>query len=97
MKIITVPLDVTLYPDIVTRTIMDIRMKLGTSRIELNCRHILSQKESLLVIDFFNTRGKLYTLRYNLPPDTPERAERRVSRLLYLSHNKLNVIDDVAV
>ncbi|WP_261422003.1 hypothetical protein [Serratia quinivorans] len=25
-----------------------------------------------------------YTLRYNLPPDTPERTERRVSLLLHL-------------
>ncbi|WP_231922077.1 hypothetical protein [Serratia ficaria] len=38
----------------------------------------------MLVIDFCNEKNERYTLRYNLPPDTPERTERRVSLLLYL-------------
>ncbi|CAI0699125.1 Uncharacterised protein [Serratia ficaria] len=38
----------------------------------------------VLVIDFCNEKNERYTLRYNLPPDTPERTERRVSLLLYL-------------
>lgn len=33
---------------------------------------------------FCNENNERYTLRYNLPPDTPERTERRVSLLLYL-------------
>ena len=42
-----------------------------------------------LVIDFFNERGKLYTLRYNLPSDSPERTERRIALLLHLLRQDL--------
>lgn len=96
MKIITASQETALYPGMVTSSIMDVRMKLGMSRIQLNYRKIFNQIVPMLVIDFFNDKGKLYTLRYNLPPDTPERTERRVSRLLYLLRKELDVAGDAA-
>lgn len=97
MKIITAPNHSELYPDLVTANIMDVRMKLGMSRISLNYRTVLGAVLPMLVIDLFNEKGKLYTLRYNLPPDTPERTERRISLLLSLIHKQLSATDNATV
>lgn len=94
MKIITAPNHSTLYPDLVTANIMDVRMKLGMSRISLNYRTVMGAVLPMLVIDLFNEKGKLYTLRYNLPPDTPERTERRISLLLSLIQKQLSATDN---
>ncbi|BEM75861.1 hypothetical protein SME36J_52840 (plasmid) [Serratia marcescens] len=96
MKIITAPQETALYPGLVASAIMDVRMKLGMSRIQLNYRKIFNQIVPMLVIDFFNDKGKLYTLRYNLPPDTAERTELRVSLLLHLLRKDLDVAGDAA-
>lgn len=96
MKIITAPQETVLYPGLVASGIMDVRMKLGMSRIQLNYRKIFNQIVPMLVIDFFNDKGKLYTLRYNLPPDTPERTERRVSLLLHLLRKDLDAGSEAA-
>lgn len=96
MKIITAPQETALYPGLVASAIMNVRMKLGMSRIQLNYRKIFNQIVLVLVIDFFNDKGKLYTLRYNLPPDTAERTERRVSLLLHLLRKDLDVAGDAA-
>jgi len=94
MKIITAPNHSALYPDLVTANIMDVRMKLGMSRISLNYRTVLGAVFPMLVIDLFNEKGKLYTLRYNFPPDTPERTERRMSLLLSLIQKQLSATDN---
>lgn len=96
MKIITAPQETTLYPGLVARTVMDVRMKLGMSRISLSYREVLGNLMPVLAVDFYNEKGKLYTLRYNLPPDTPERTERRVSLLLHLLRKDLDVAGDAA-
>ncbi|MDJ8697398.1 hypothetical protein LD915_21250 [Salmonella enterica] len=93
MNIITAPQDMSLYPGLATRSVLDIRMKLDMSRISLNHRQILNAFAPVLVIDCFSDRGKLYTLRYHLPPDTAQRTERRVSLLLHLLRERLT--DDV--
>ncbi|MGA9618589.1 MAG: hypothetical protein WBR09_15600 [Serratia proteamaculans] len=59
-------------------------MKRDLSSISLNYRKVVGALIPVLVIDFFNEKNERYTLRYNLPPDTPERTERRVSLLLHL-------------
>lgn len=59
-------------------------MKRDLSSISLNYRKVVGASIPVLVIDFFNEKNERYTLRYNLPPDTPERTERRVSLLLHL-------------
>ncbi|OZI13734.1 hypothetical protein CE195_13280 [Sodalis-like symbiont of Philaenus spumarius] len=69
-------------------------MKLGMSRISLNYRRLPGKIAPMLVIDFFNNKGKLYTLHYNLPPDTPERTERRTSLLIHLIQRDLGSIDN---
>ncbi|OIN18675.1 hypothetical protein AO411_2019865 [Salmonella enterica subsp. enterica serovar Sarajane] len=43
MKIITAPQETALYPGLVAIAIMDVRMKLGMSRIQLNYRKIFNQ------------------------------------------------------
>ncbi|EBS5529930.1 hypothetical protein CUL92_18575 [Salmonella enterica subsp. enterica serovar Telelkebir] len=72
-------------------------MKLGMSRISLNYRTVPGAVLPMLVIDLFNEKGKLYTLRYNLPPDTPERTERRISLLLSLIQKQLSGTDNATV
>ncbi|MGX5056794.1 hypothetical protein ACWKX9_24595 [Enterobacter asburiae] len=96
MKIITAPKDNSLYPGLAASTVIDVRMKLGMSRIRLSYREISGNLMPVLVIDFFNEKGKLYTLRYNLPPDIPERTHRRVSLLLHLLRKNLGVAGDAA-
>lgn len=96
MKIITAPNQSALYPDLVAANILEVRMKLGMSRVSVNYREILGSVFPMLVIDLFNEKGKLYTLRYNLPPDTPERTERRVSLLLNLIKKHLTATDNAA-
>ena len=59
-------------------------MKRDLSSISLNYRKVVGASIPVLVIDFLNKKNERYTLRYNLPPDTPERTERRVSLLLHL-------------
>lgn len=59
-------------------------MKRDLSSISLNYRKVVGASIPVLVIDFFNEKNERYTLRYNLPQDTPERTERRVSLLLHL-------------
>lgn len=93
MKIITAPQETALYPGLVASAIMDVRMKLGMSRISLNYRKVLG---TMLPVDFFNDKGKLYTQRYNFPPDTPERTERRISLLLHLIRKGLPEHSDAA-
>lgn len=96
MKIITVPQETAQYPDLVASSSMDVRMKLGLSRIQLNYRKIGHLALPMLVVDCFNEKGKLYTLRYNLPVDRPERTERRIALLLHLLRKNLDVAGDAA-
>lgn len=94
MKIITAPQEMSLSPGLVTRTVVDVRMKLGMSLISLSYRRIPDNVAPMLVIDCFNGKGKLYTLRYNLPPDTRKRTDRRISLLLHLLHKDLAYEND---
>lgn len=89
MKKLTAPRESAHYPGFAFSNVMDVRMKLGMSHISLIYRKLLGYVVPLLVIDFFNEKGKLYTLRYNLPPDSPERTERRISLLLHLLRQDL--------
>lgn len=89
MKLLTAPTTSALYPELAAESVMAVRMKLGMSRISLNYRRLPGNIAPMLVIDFFNNKGKLYTLRYNLPPDTPERTERRTSLLIHLIQKNL--------
>ncbi|MGL5385938.1 MAG: hypothetical protein ACRDCA_08775 [Serratia sp. (in: enterobacteria)] len=93
MRIVTAPNQSAHYPDLVAANITDARMKLGMSRISLNHREILGSVFPVLIIDLFSEKGKLYTLRYNLPPDHPERTEHRISLLLSLVKKHLSATD----
>ncbi|CRL46917.1 hypothetical protein SGGMMB4_05887 (plasmid) [Sodalis glossinidius str. 'morsitans'] len=84
MKLLTAPTTSMLYPELASESVIAVRMKLGMSRISLNYRRLPGNIEPMLVIDFFNNKGKLYTLCYNFPPDTPGRTERRTSLLIHL-------------
>ncbi|CAI1498168.1 Uncharacterised protein [Serratia quinivorans] len=63
---------------------MDLSTKRELSSISLNYRKVVGASVPVLTLDFYNEKNERYTLRYNLPPDTPERTERRVSLLLHL-------------
>lgn len=84
MNIISVPQDRTPYPALIAERVMTARIKLGASRITLSYRIIPNAIMPVLNVEFYNEKGKLYSLRYHLPPDTPERTDRRLSLLLHL-------------
>lgn len=84
MKTIVVPADRDQYPDIAVETVMTVRMKMGDSRLSINYRRVPGGIMPVVLVDFFNEKGKLYTLCYHLPPDTPERTDRRISLLMRL-------------
>ncbi|MBP1129799.1 hypothetical protein JOE25_001342 [Serratia sp. PL17] len=63
---------------------MGIFMKRDLSSISLNYQHVVGASVPVLLIEFVNEKNERYSLRYNLPPDSPERTERRVSLLLHL-------------
>ncbi|WWP01673.1 MAG: hypothetical protein V6010_00110 [Candidatus Dasytiphilus stammeri] len=90
MKIISAPREPFVYAKFAHNAVMEVRMKLGMSRITLNYLPIANYLAPALIIDFYNSKNKLYTVRYNLPTDTIDRTERRVSLLLYLIRKKLN-------
>lgn len=97
MKTFQAPCQPEQYPGVVADCISEARMKLGMSRISLNSKNMIYQNIPVLVVDLFNEKGKLYTLRYNLPPDSPDRTERRISLLLSLLRKQLTITDDAAV
>ncbi|KGL57195.1 MULTISPECIES: hypothetical protein [Pantoea] len=84
MRVISVPEDRSLYPKLVGETVMAAKLQLGRTRLSVNYNKVPGGILPVLVVDFYNEKGKLYTLRYNLPPDTPERTDRRVSLLMRL-------------
>lgn len=84
MRVISVPEDRSLYPKLVGETVMAAKLQLGRTRLSVNYNKVPGGILPVLVVDFYNEKGKLYTLRYNLPPDTPERIDRRVSLLMRL-------------
>ncbi|PZD61365.1 hypothetical protein ARC310_11030 [Pantoea ananatis] len=88
MRVISVPEDRSLYPKLVGDTVMAAKLQLGRTRLSVNYNKVPGGILPVLVVDFYNEKGKLYTLRYtlryNLPPDTPERTDRRVSLLMRL-------------
>lgn len=90
MRVITVPEDRSLYPKLVGETVMAAKLQLGRTRLSVNYNKVPGGILPVLVVDFYNEKGKLYTLRYNLPPDTPERTDRRVSLLMRLIEKEAN-------
>ncbi|ADD77505.1 hypothetical protein ACVWWU_001065 [Pantoea sp. PA1] len=90
MRVISVPEDRSLYPKLVGETVMAAKLQLGRTRLSVNYNKVPGGILPVLVVDFYNEKGKLYTLRYNLPPDTPERTDRRVSLLMRLIEKEAN-------
>lgn len=90
MRVISVPEDRSLYPKLVGETVMAAKLQLGRTRLSVNYNKVPGGILPVLVVDFYNAKGKLYTLRYNLPPDTPERTDRRVSLLMRLIEKEAN-------
>ncbi|MGY3310576.1 hypothetical protein ACVW06_003601 [Pantoea ananatis] len=90
MRVISVPEDRSLYPKLVGETVMAAKLQLGRTRLSVNYNKVPGGILPVLVVDFYNENGKLYTLRYNLPPDTPERTDRRVSLLMRLIEKEAN-------
>ena len=90
MRVISVPEDRSLYPKLVGETVMAAKLQLGRTRLSVNYNKVPGGILPVLVVDFYNEKGKLYTLRYNLPPDTPERTDRRVSLLMRLFEKEAN-------
>ncbi|WP_210475950.1 hypothetical protein [Pantoea ananatis] len=90
MRVISVPEDRSLYPKLVGETVMAAKLQLGRTRLSVNYNKVPGGILPVLVVDFYNEKGKHYTLRYNLPPDTPERTDRRVSLLMRLIEKEAN-------
>lgn len=66
-----------------------LRTRMGGTCITLNYRSAWINGHPVLVMDFFSERGRLYTLRYDLPTGTPQQSPRRVSLILALTRREL--------
>ncbi|EAV3689559.1 hypothetical protein E2W85_21315 [Salmonella enterica] len=62
---------------------------MGGASITLNYRTALLNGHPILVMDFFSERGRLYTLRYDLPTGTPQQSSRREFLILTLTRREL--------
>ncbi|EBW6362372.1 hypothetical protein DPU24_16345 [Salmonella enterica subsp. enterica serovar Oranienburg] len=62
---------------------------MGGTGITLNYRTARVNGHPVLVIDFFSERGRLYSLRYDLPTGTLKQHSRRVSLILALTRREL--------
>lgn len=85
---ITVSPDRARLPATNAQSIMTTRMKMGDSQVILRYRQLPALVMPVLDVEFYDDQTKRYSLRYHLPPDTPERTSRRVSLLLYLIDRK---------
>lgn len=89
MKKVKLPTDAGQYTELVKNEVALLRTKMGGACITLNYRTARINANPVLVIDFFSDRGRLYTLRYDLPTGTPQQSSRRVSQVLSLTRKAL--------
>ncbi|HGG6663533.1 TPA: hypothetical protein ACJG8Q_003630 [Salmonella enterica subsp. diarizonae serovar 61:i:z] len=78
MKKVMLPADTEQFADLVKEEVAVLHTRMGGACITLNYRTARVNGHPVLVIDFFSERGKLYTLRYDLPAGTPQQSSRRV-------------------
>ncbi|ECW0088128.1 TPA: hypothetical protein ACGT9I_001366 [Salmonella enterica] len=78
MKKVMLPADTEQYADLVKEEVAVLHTRMGGACITLNYRTARVNGHPVLAIDFFSERGKLYTLRYDLPAGTPQQSSRRV-------------------
>lgn len=89
MKKVILPADTAQYTGLVKNEVALLRTRMGGACITLNYRTARMNAHPVLVIDFFSDRGRLYTLRYDLPAGTPLQSSRRVSQILFLTRKEL--------
>lgn len=89
MNFISMPSDRSRYPDLVADTVMEARMALSGARLGVSWHRVPGGVMPEVAVHFVSERGGQGTLRYRLPPDTPERTERRVALLLCLIRKEL--------
>ncbi|HAT1683354.1 TPA: hypothetical protein I8Y21_004092 [Klebsiella oxytoca] len=89
MKKVMLPADTEQYAALVKNEIAELRMKMGGACITLNYRTAMLNGHPVLVMDFFSGRGRLCTLRYDLPACTTQQRSRRISLILTLIRREL--------
>ncbi|EBI1927673.1 hypothetical protein G6O06_004961 [Salmonella enterica subsp. enterica] len=89
MKKVKLPADAEQYTELVKNEVALLRTKMGGACITLNYRTARINANPVLVIDFFSDRGRLYTLRYDLPAGTSLQNSRRLSEILFLTRKEL--------
>ncbi|EOH0862055.1 hypothetical protein ACLKU6_003882 [Salmonella enterica subsp. enterica] len=89
MKKVMLPADAEQYTGLAKNEVVLLRTKMGGACITLNYRTARINAHPVLVIDFFSDRGRLYTLRYDLPAGTPQQSSRRVLQILFLTRKAL--------
>lgn len=89
MKKVILSADTDQYAERVKEEVAVLRTRMGGTCITLNYRSAWINGHPVLVMDFFSERGRLYTLRYDLPTGTPQQSSRRVSLILALTRREL--------
>lgn len=89
MNLISMPSDRSRYPDLVANTVMEARMALSGARLGVSWHRVPGGVMPEVAVHFVSEWGGKGILRYHLPPDTPERTERRVALLLRLIRKEL--------
>ncbi|EKF3857575.1 hypothetical protein OZL72_004606 [Salmonella enterica] len=89
MKKVILSADTDQYAEWVKEEVAVLRTRMGGASITLNYRTALLNGHPILVMDFFSERGRLYTLRYDLPTGTPQQSSRREFVILTLTRREL--------
>lgn len=89
MKKVILSADTDQYAERVKEEVAVLRTRMGGACITLNYRSAWINGHPVLVMDFFSERGRLYTLRYDLPTGTPQQSTRRTSLILALTRREL--------
>ncbi|EDK5263813.1 hypothetical protein CI424_21940 [Salmonella enterica subsp. enterica serovar Enteritidis] len=72
MKKVILSADTDQYAERVKEEVAVLRTRMGGACITLNYRTARPNGHPVLMMDFFSERGRLYTLRYDLPTGTPQ-------------------------
>jgi len=89
MSAVTVSSLSLLTPSLTAETVMKATLNLPGSTVNIRWQRVPGGVMPEVVVRFNSVKGGQSSLRYHLPPDSPERTERRIRLLLRLLQQQL--------
>lgn len=90
MNIISVPASLTALPALAADVSGEVRARVGAGPLTLSVRVVETSPAPMPLTEFYNLSGRLYAVRFNLPPGSRERTARRTGLLTGLLCRALN-------